>query len=196
MKNQRPIFILLILTFTLFGFTVVAGEHILQPKLGFVDWSDNDNHRIKGNGFNLDSNSEFSGGFMYLYRLDNGFSFGAEHFSYVKDYTHTNGKTGEVDLTQAFLLAEYYFNNKGLTKPFIGFGLGWAWSDFDGPIEQKAYGPASQFKAGVEFVVNKRFSFSVEGKYFTLDIDEEINGESADVKSDGTAIFVGFSIKI
>ena len=196
MKNLKLATALLVIIFTSFGFHAFAGEHIFQPKLGVVDWSDNDNHRIKGNGFNLDSNSTFSGGFMYLYRLDNGFAFGAEHFSYTKDYTHTNGRTGEMDTTQAYLLAEYYFNNAGTTKPFIGFGLGAAWSDFDGEIEQKAYGHSTQFKAGVEFEVNKRFSFSVEGKYFTLDIDEEINGERADVKSDGTALFIGFSIKI
>jgi len=196
MKNLKYTIILVCIGYVSIVFSAYAGEHIFQPKIGIVDWSDNNNHRIKGNTFNLNNSSDLSSGFMYLYRLDNGFAFGGEHFTYNKDYTHTNSNTGDVDLTQAYVLAEFYFNNNGTIKPFIGVGLGFAFSDFNGAIEQKAYGSSSQLKAGVEFEINPRFSLSLEGKLFKVDIDEEINGENANVKSNGTGLFVGFSIKI
>lgn len=174
----------------------LAGEHLLQPKVGLVDWTDNGSHSVKGNSFTLDSDKSPSLGFMYLYRLDNGFAFGGEVYNYTKDYTHSNGNTGEAKLSHAYGLAEYYFNNAGSIKPFIGIGLGGVGMKFDGEINHNTSGPSVQLKGGVEFSFNERFSLTAEAKYFKVDINEEINNQAADIKSNGYAAFIGFTIKI
>ena len=74
--------------------TALAGQNIIEPKLGVVNWADNNNQRIRNDTFNMDDNPSGAAGFMYLYRLDSGFAFGAEVFGYSKDYTHSNGSTG------------------------------------------------------------------------------------------------------
>ncbi len=174
----------------------MAGEHMLQPKLGIVDWSDSGPHSVKGNSFTLDSDASPSLGFMYLYRLDNGFAFGGEVFGYKKDFTHSNGNTGEADFGHVYGLAEYYFNNQGTVKPFVGIGLGSAGVTFTGAIDHDTRGPSVQIKAGAEFEINERFAISAEAKYFAVDFDEEINNQKADIKSNGFGLFAGFTIKI
>ena len=175
-----------------------AGEHLIQPKLGFINWKDNGTHRVRNNSFTFDNDTSIASGFKYAYRLDNGFAFGGELYGYEKDYTHSNGNRGSADIGHIYATAEYFFNNDSSIKPFIGIGLGGAGIDFSGAINHDTSGGSSaQFNAGVEFSINKRFSLSVEGKYFTLDIDDDYyNNEKADIKSDGYGIFVGFTIKI
>ena len=175
-----------------------AGEHLIQPKLGFINWTDNGTHRVRSNSFTFDNDTSVSSGFKYAYRLDNGFAFGGELYGYEKDYTHSNGNRGSADIAHFYATADYFFNNEGSIKPFLGIGLGWAGIDFSGAIKHETSGGSSaQFSAGVEFSINKRFSISVEGKYFTLDIDDDFyNNEEADIKSDGYGTFVGFTIKI
>jgi len=196
MKNLILKSVLIFIFQLLYVFQVNAGEHVLQPKIGFADWNDNSNHSVKGNTFNLDSRVSASAGFMYLYRLDNGFGFGAEHYAYSKDFTHTNGSTGEMDTVHFYALAEYYFNNDGIVKPFLGVGVGGARAELTGAINQEAAGFSAQIKGGVEFELSERFSIATEVKYFTIDIDEEITGEKSDIDSEGYGIFVGFSFKI
>lgn len=195
--NKLSLSALLVLVIqTLIVIPVLAGEHLLQPKLGIVDWTDDGTHSVKGNNFTFDSDKTGSSGFMYLYRIDNGFAFGGEVYGYTKDYTHSNGDTGEADVGHIYGLVEFYFNNDGAIKPFVGLGLGAAGIDFSGEINADAGGPSIQLKAGVEFSINERFSLSAEAKYFTIDIDEEIDSQNADIKSKGYAAFIGFTIKL
>ena len=195
--NKLSLSALLVLVIqTLIVIPVLAGEHLLQPKLGIVDWTDDGTHSVKGNNFTFDSDKTGSSGFMYLYRIDNGFAFGGEVYGYTKDYTHSNGDTGDADVGHIYGLVEFYFNNDGAIKPFVGLGLGAAGVDFSGEINTDAAGSSIQLKAGVEFSINERFSLSAEAKYFTIDIDEEIDSQNADIKSKGYAAFIGFTIKI
>lgn len=190
----------ILICFTYLGIisSSIAGEHLIQPKLGFINWTDNGPHRVRSNTFTFDNDISTASGFKYAYRLDNGFAFGGELYGYEKDYTHSNGNRGSADIGHFYATAEYYFNNDGSIKPFIGGGLGWAGIDFSGAIKHDTSGGSSvEFNAGVEFSINKRFSITVEGKYFTLDIDDDYyNNEEADIKSDGYGTFVGFTIKI
>lgn len=182
--------------FSLITLSAYAGEHILQPKLGFVDWTDNGTHSVKGERFNLDGSASGSGGFQYVFRLDNGWAFGGELFGYTKDYTHTNGGTGEAEIGHIYGLAEYYFNNEGSFKPFVGVGLGSVGMEFSGEINHETSGGSLQLKGGMEFGISDRFAITAEAKYFTVDIDEEINNQKADIKSNGYGLFAGFTIKI
>ena len=135
--------VLVLLAHTFLLTPALAGEHLLQPKLGLIDWTDNGPHSVKANTFNLDSDKSAALGFMYLYRLDNGFAFGGEMYHYKKDYTHSNGNAGEVDIGHFYGLAEYYFNNEGSIKPFVGIGLGGAGMDFSGEIKHNTSGGPS-----------------------------------------------------
>ena len=189
--------VLLIFIFSIAIFsTAHAGQHIIEPKLGVVDWTDNNNQRIRNDTFNIDDNPTGSLGFMYLYRLDNGFSFGGEVFGYNRDYTRSDGRTGEVDTSHIYANAEYYFNNDKSVKPFVGFGLGSVGMEFTGVLKQETRGPSLQLKGGVEFDLSEKLAIAAEAKYFTVDIDEDVGGIAGKIESKGYALFVGLAIKL
>jgi len=201
----------LVLSFTvIIGFifscsaTVIAGEHILVPKIGMVDRNDNINHRANNDSFDFDDDTVLGHNFTYLYRLDNGFAFGAEIFGYQNDIVTTANNNGDVITTHIYGVIEKIFNTEGDIKPFVGAGLGAVSMLFDANINGEiddgygdvAIGLSYELYAGVEFELSNKLGLIVEYKYFDLDLNDDIGDKNIDIESDGSAIFVGVAIHL
>jgi len=208
MKNRynilKSVLIVIFLFVSLSNSIVFAGEHVLIPKIGIVDWSDNSNHKVQNNTFDFDDDKSASLGFTYLYEFDNGFSVGGEVFSYKKDIVTTTNNSGDSDASHFYAIAQKIFSNDSVLRPFIGVGLGFASIKFDaninGEIADDYDDIASYFSyeifTGVEYQFNDSIGLVLEYKYFNLDIDDDIAGKNINVKSDGDAFFVGVSIHL
>jgi len=189
---------------TSYSAVVQAGEHILIPKVGIVDRSDNTNLRANNDNFELEDDLVISPGFTYLYRLDNGFAFGAETFSYKNDIVTRANNDGDVTTSHLYAVVEKMFNIDGDIKPYVGVGLGFVSMKFNGHINGDvdddnfdfASGLSYELLAGTEFKITDRFGVTVEYKYFDYDINDDIGNKDFNVESDGSALFVGFAIHI
>ena len=203
-NNLKSVLFITALLICSINTTVSAGEHILIPKIGIIDWNDNSNHKVDNSTFDFDDKEVVSPGLSYLYKFNNGYSVGGEIYSYEKDIITTTNNSGNSNITQAYGIAEKFFNNDGAIKPFIGVGLGFASIKFDANIngeiaddyDDYATYLSYEFFAGVEFQFNERIGLMLEYKYFDLDIDDNISRKNINVKSNGDAFFVGVSIHL
>lgn len=181
-----------------------GGEHILIPKVGIVDRSDNTNSRANNDIFEFEDDPVLSVGFTYLYKLDNGFAFGAETFSYKNDIVTTTNNDGDATTSHLYAVVEKIFNTDGDIKPYIGAGLGFVSMKFNGHINGDvddddfdfATGLSYELLAGAEFKITDRFGVTVEYKYFDYDIRDDIGNKDFKIESDGSALFVGFAIHL
>ncbi len=197
---------LTILLFVIFSHSAIAtaGEHILIPKLGFVDRDENTNHLVDTNRFDIEDDIVVSTGFTYLYQLDNGFAFGAEVFGYKNDIVTTTDNHGDIITTHLYGVIEKIFNTKGEFKPFIGFGLGAATMIFNATINGEidddyvdfATGFSYEIFTGAEVKINDKIGLMVEYKYFDLDINDDIGNKDINIETDGHAIFAGIAIHL
>ena len=196
-----------VVLFLVFSFTTSiasAGEHILIPKFGVVDIKENTNHLVDSNSFDFEDDNAFSVGFSYLYKLDNGFAFGADIFGYSKDIVRTTNNRGDASVAHIYAVAQKFFNNAGTVKPYIGLGLGSTVISFDanvnGAIEDgfgdSADGFSYEFFVGMEVEISEKVGMVFEYKHFDIDINDDIGLRDIDFESDGNAIFIGVSIHI
>ena len=183
---------------------VSAGEHVLIPKFGAVETKENTSHRVDSNDFDFDNDDAFSLGFSYLYKLDNGFAFGADIFGYERDIVRTANNRGDANIGHIYGVAEKFFNNDGPIKPYIGIGLGYVGIGFDARINgsiasdnsDRAFGFSYEVLVGVEVDITESVGMMFEYKYFDIDINDDIGLRDIDFESDGSALFVGVSIHI
>ena len=203
---QRNIYNLTLLIF-FFGFNsaiAIAGEHILIPKLGAVNWDDNNNHRANTDPFDFEDETVAGYGFKYLYKLNNGFAFGAEIFTYEKEIVTTANNNGDVLTTHIYGVVEKIFNTEGNFKPFVGIGVGTSSMIFDANVNGEIDDGYNDFAAdlsyqlftGAEVKLTDNIGLSFEYKYFDIDISDDIDDRNINIESDGHAVFVGVAIHI
>ncbi|UCE88622.1 MAG: porin family protein [Pseudomonadota bacterium] len=194
MLTKRLILSLTLLIATL---PVSAGEHILMPMLGVVDWKDNSGHTVRGTPASFDDGANGSLGFRYSYLFDLGLAIGTDIFAYSRDIT-PSFRADDTSVVHSHFLAQYYFNRQGTVNPFVGGGLGFAAIAFDGgTLDGKAsVGVSAQFNAGVLIRLSQRFGLQVEYKYLDFDIDEDIDGLRTDIDTSANTLFLGMTIHI
>ena len=203
-SNTIVKYALLILVLGISTATVSAGEHILIPKIGVVDIEEKTNHLVDSSSFDFDDDNTPSFGFSYLYKLENGFAFGVDLFSYEKDIVRTVNNRGDASITHIYAVAEKLFNNDGAVKPYIGLGLGTAVISFDANVNgaiaddysDNASGFSYEIFAGMEVEITETIGMIFEYKHFDIDINDDIGLRDIDFESDGNAIFVGVSVHI
>lgn len=207
MKMLNDNFINCLLVFLVFYSSVAtasAGEHVLIPKFGIVDVKDTTNHLVDTNSFDFDDDRVPSFGFSYLYKLDNGFAFGADVFGYELDVVRTASNRGDASIGHIYAVAEKFFNNEGTVRPYIGLGLGTTVISFDANIngaiaddyDDNAGGFSYEIFAGMELEITESIGMIFEYKYFDIDIGDDIGLRDISFESDGNAVFVGVSIHI
>jgi len=204
LNTIKSIFIITLLYISSSNTNILAGEHILIPKIGTVSWSENTNHKIQNNSFDFEDETVESFGFTYLYEYDNGFAVGADVFSYGKDIVTTENNNGDANISHIYGVAEKFFNNDSAFRPYIGVGLGFASIKFDANIngniaddyDDYASYLSYEIYTGIEFQFNNSVGLMLEYKYFNLDINDDINGRNVNLKSNGDAFFVGISIHL
>ncbi len=206
MTLQRYLYLLtLFISFFCFNITSsMAGEHILIPKLGAVNWDDNSNHRANNDPFDFEDETVVAYGFKYLYKLDNGFAFGAEIFTYEKQIVSTANNNGDALTSHIYGVVEKIFNPEGSFKPFVGIGVGASSMIFDANVNGKIDDGYNDFAAdfsyqiytGAEVKLTDKIGVSLEYKYFDIDISDDIDDRHINIESDGHALFVGVAIHI
>ena len=197
-------YVFLVLIFCFSASIVSAGEHILIPKFGVVDIEENTNHLVDSNNFDFDDDNSPSFGFSYLYKLENGFSFGVDLFGYEKNIVRTVNNRGDASITHIYAIAEKFFNNDGAVKPYVGLGVGSAVISFDANVngaiaddyDDSAIGYSYELFVGMEVEITETVGMIFEYKHFDIDIDDDIGLRDINFESDGNAIFVGVSIHI
>ena len=204
LSNTIVKYALLILVLGIFTATVSAGEHILIPKFGVVDIKENTNHLVDSNSFDFDDDNAPSFGFSYLFKLENGFAFGVDLFGYERDIVTTVNNRGDASLSHVYAVAEKFFNNDGVVKPYLGLGLGSAIISFDANVngaiaddyDDNAIGFSYEIFVGMEVEITESIGMIFEYKHFDIDINDDIGLRDIDFESDGNAIFVGVSVHI
>ena len=188
---------LTLLAILLFSSPVFAGEHILNPMIGVTDWSRNTGHTANGTSFDFDNDSPLSLGFKYLYRFDNGLAIGGSILGYRKDITNkTLAHTANIANVNG--LVEYYFNSKGASSPYIGFGLGGMGIGFDGgTLDGDSTGGRSfQLNAGMLFKLTETFGMQFEYQYNTFDVDDSIHSNYTNIDTYSHSLLIGLTIHL
>lgn len=188
---------LTLLAILLFSAPVFAGEHILNPMVGATDWSQNTGHTAAGSSLSFDNDSPVTLGFKYLYRFDNGLAIGGSMIGYSKDVTNkTLAHTAAIANISG--VVEYYFNPKGASSPFIGFGLGGMGIAFDGGSldGDSTRGGSIQLNAGMLFKINETFGMQFEYQYNTFDVDDSIHSSYTNINTYSHSLLLGLTIHL
>ena len=179
-----------------------AAEHMIVPKFGVVNRGDNTNHHVDNNSFNFDDDSVVSLGVTYLYRMDNGYAFGADFYGYENKIITTANNNGDAKTGHLYGVFQKYINSDGTIQPYIGVGIGLVSVSFDANIsgaisddfEDNAIGLSYEVILGSEFSISKNLGVILEYKYFDFNVDDDIADRNVEIESDGQAVFVGASI--
>ena len=181
-----------------------AAEHIITPKFGAVKRGDNNNHRVDNNNFDFNDDSIFALGVTYLYKMDQGYAFGADVYGYTNKIVTTATNNGDATTVHLYGVFQKYFNTGGTVQPYVGVGLGLASVSFDANvngdisdgINDSAIGLSYEIILGSEFAINEDIGVVMEYKYFDFNIDDDIDGRNIEIESDGHALLVGASIHL
>lgn len=179
-----------------------AAEHIVTPKFGAIKRGDNNNHRVDNNNFDFNDNSVFALGVTYLYKLDQGYAFGADVYGYKNKIVTTATNKGDATTAHIYGVFQKYFNTGGTVQPYVGIGLGLASVSFNANVNgaisdgsnDHATGLSYEVILGSEFAINEFIGVVVEYKYFDFKIDDDIDGRNIKIESNGQALLVGASM--
>lgn len=182
--------------------TTLSAEHIIIPKFGTIERSENLDHSVDNNLFDLDDDIVAAAGATYLYKLDNGIAFGASVFGYENEIIATTNNDGDAITGHIYGIVEKYFNAEGAVKPYIGMGLGFASTHFDGSVNgnidddyvDTAVGLSYEIIAGIEIDIQDNIGMIIEYNYFDFEIDDDIDNRDVEIESDGHALFFGVAI--
>jgi len=179
-----------------------AAEHIVTPKFGGVKLGEYNNHRVDNNNFDFNDDQVFALGVTYLYKMDQGYAFGADVYGYTNKIVTTANNNGDATTAHIYGVFQKYFNTGGTVQPYVGVGLGLASVSFDAKVNgdisdgnnDHATGLSYEVILGSEFAINKDIGVVVEYKYFDFNIDDDIDGRDIKIESDGHALMVGASM--
>ena len=174
-----------------------AGENILTPMIGFTSWSDDSDHTARGNSLAFKDSNELTLGFRYLYMFDNGVALGGNFYIHDKDVTTTT-QANDAGVLHIHGLVEYFFNPRGGISPFIGGGIGVSSIGFDGGnLDGDGIAGASiELNGGVIFKLSDLIGLQVEYKYTDFQMDESIDGFSANIDSSANSLLVGITLHL
>jgi len=183
---------------------ILAAEHIIIPKFGIIERSENLAHSVDNNLFDFDDDIVAAFGATYLYKLDNGVAFGASVFGYENEIIRTVNNDGDAMTGHIYGIVEKYFNTEGAVKPYIGMGLGFVSTSFDGYVNgdidddyvDVAAGLSYKTIAGLEIEIQENIGLIIEYNYFDFEIDDDIDSRDVEIESDGHALFVGVAIHL
>ncbi len=194
MKSSRYLVVAFMCFYSLAGH---AGENILVPMVGMVDWSSTQGHRVRGSDISFSSGSEGSAGFKYLYLFDFGLAVGGNLFTYTKEVREKNLAEDSVFIHNHVLLS-YFFNQKGDLKPYVGVGTGYVFNRFrNGTLDlESSLGNSSELNLGFLWSFSRRVGLQLEYKYVNFNLKKEIDNYGTKIKSNAHTLFLGVSVHI
>jgi len=179
--------------------SLVYSENVITP--GFHSYNlDKTSQTILGKKaeFKVTGGIEkfLNGGVQYLYRFDNGFSFGGEFEmnSWVYDSPENPRENNFNDATYRglYLVVKKYFTIKNILKPYVGFGFGYNEVDLNGDIDAHLEGKTGQLHAGLSIMFTEHAGFDF--------LFKRVQGSSTDVNGgemdlNGNMFFLGMTFQ-
>lgn len=152
------------------------GAHNVDPK--------SNNGRLAGGALRAQVGSEIQPTFTLEYFLSRNLGFEILAALPFKHEVKLNGaKAADVKHLPPTLSLNWHFNPEGKISPFVGVGVNYT-TFFDihetGPLTgaqlglKKSWGAAVH--AGVDFMINERWSFLVDARWMDIDTEARVNG--------------------
>lgn len=140
---------------------------------------------------NFDDRSTSALGIEYEWRFPKGFTVGAELSGFRHEWTSSIATTGDLATLNFLVNGKKYFAVTKWFNPFVGFGVGAATGDFEGPGGNTTIGGfAAQVMAGIEFRF-QQVGIYTEVRHFVAEPEDDY-GDDIDVS--GTGVYGGLSI--
>lgn len=132
-----------------------------QPMVGTIAFADTQSSPVMG--------------FEVEWRHPKGFAAGGEIFYFKNEWTDDPAfpPAGDIETAVYTVNGKYYFDVAHVVYPYVGLGLGYAISVFNGAVTGDASGFAYQAMAGVEFRF-KYVGLNLQYKRLTAKIDSEL----------------------
>jgi hypothetical protein len=131
------------------------------------------------------------------WRHPTGFATGGEVFYFRNNWTDPGlGLAGDVDTVSATINGKYYLGIADVVYPYLGVGLGYAWSSFSGSARGDAGGLAYQGLAGVE-VRFRYVGVNVGYKYLVTDVRSKNSlGKTETNPMGGSGTLIGLTVHV